>query len=104
MRLAILLLNHSDNLSKSLQAKDLCVAEAQKISKKTIKTLKKMKLDKKFELLWKDVQNKASNLRIDSPKLTRIRRAPPRTDEYPGGNAAPEFEEYIVSYYRKVYY
>ena len=51
-------------MSTSLQAKDLYTAEAMKISKKIVKTLKKVRCDEKFELFWKDVQNKAANLRI----------------------------------------
>ena len=46
----------------SLQAKDLCAAEAQKNSKKAVAVLKKMKSDDNFELFWKDIQNKVANL------------------------------------------
>ena len=45
LRLAILLSRHNDSLSTSLQAKDLCAADAQKSSKKTVETLKKMRCD-----------------------------------------------------------
>ena len=41
LSLAIFLPRHSNNLSKTLQAKDLCAAKDQKISKKTVETLKK---------------------------------------------------------------
>ena len=102
LRLAILLLRHSDNLSKSSQAKDLCATEAQKVLKKTVETLKKMRCDDKIKLFWKDLQNKPANLRIDPPKLSGKRRAPLRIEECLGGNAAPEFEEDIVSYNRKI--
>ena len=36
--------------------------------------------------------------------LPRKRGGPPRIEECLGGNAAPEFDEDIVSYYRKIYY
>ena len=104
LRLVILLLRHSDNLSTLLQAKDLCDAEAQKVSKKTAETVKKMKCDEKFQLIWKDLQNKVANLHIDPPKLPWKRRAPPRIKECLGENAVPEFDEDNVPYYRKIYY
>ena len=53
LRLSILLLRHSDNFSTSLQAKDFRAVEAQKVFKKTVETLNKMKCDEKYELFWK---------------------------------------------------
>ena len=41
LSLAIFLPRHSNNLSTTLQAKDLCAAKDQKISKKTVETQKK---------------------------------------------------------------
>ena len=52
----------------------------------------------------KDVQNKAANLCINLPKLPRKKRAPPTIEEYLRGNAAPEFDKDIASYYRKIYH
>ena len=49
-------------------------------------------------------QSTQANLRIDPPKLPRKSRAPPRTEERLGGNAAPVFDEDILSYYRKICY
>ena len=71
----------------------ICVPrkEAQKISKKTVETLKKVRCDEKLELFWK-------------VKVTKKRRAPARIEECLEGNAAPKFGENIVSYYRKIYY
>ena len=63
-----------------------------------------MRCDEKFELFWKDRQNKAASLRIDPPKLPKKRKEPSRIEECLGGNAAPEFDEDIVPSYRKVYY
>ena len=91
-------------MSTSLQAKNLCAADVQTISKKTVKTLKMMRCDEYFELFWKDEQNKAANLSIDSQKLPSKKRAPPRIEECLGGYTAPEFDEDIISYYRKTYY
>ena len=63
-----------------------------------------MRCDEKFELFWKDVQNKAANIRIHSPESPRKNRAPPRIEECLGGNAALKFDECIVSFDRKIYY
>ena len=60
LRLAILLLRHSVNLSTLLQAKDLCAADAQKISKKIVEILKKMRRNETSETFWKDIQKKQS--------------------------------------------
>ena len=60
LRLDILLLRHSDDLSASLQAENLCTAEGQKIAKSTANTLKKMRSDDKFNFFLKDVKTKAA--------------------------------------------
>ena len=103
LRLGILLLKHSDNLSKSLQAESLCAAEAQKIAKNTVNTLKKMRSDEKFNLFWKDVENKAAIFDVDLPRLPRKKRAPARIDDCLGGSGTPEFDGDMVSHYRKTY-
>ena len=81
----------------------MCATEAQKISKNT-RNPKKMRCDERFGLFQKDVQNKPANLRIGPSVLPRKRGGPPRIEECLGGNTAPEFDEDIVSYYRKIYY
>ena len=78
MKLGILLLKHSDNLSASLQTKDLCAAEAQIIAKHSVATGKMMRLDENCHLFWEDVKQKAAKLDVDAPKLSRKRRAPTR--------------------------
>ena len=80
LRLGILLLRHSDNLSMSLQAENLCAAEAQKIAKSTVNILKEMRSDEKFNLFWKDVENKAAIFDVDPPRLPRKKRAQARIE------------------------
>ena len=104
LRLGILLLGHSDNLSTSLQAENLCAVEAQKIAKSTVNKLKKMRSDEKFNLFWKDVENKAAIFDVDPRRLPRKKRVPARIKECLGGSAAPEFDDDVVSHYRKIYY
>ena len=57
LRLDILLLRHSDDLSTSFQAENLCTAERKKIAKSTVNTLKS---DEKFNFFLKDVKTKAA--------------------------------------------
>ena len=68
LRIGILLLRHSNNLSASLQTKDLCVAEAQTIARHTVAILNKMGTDENCYLFWEDVKQEASKLDIDAPK------------------------------------
>ena len=63
-----------------------------------------MRCDEKLELFWKDILNKATNLRIDPPKLPKGKKTPSRIEECLGGNAASEFDKVIASYCRKNYY
>ena len=105
LRLGILLLKHSDNLSMSLQAENLCTTEAQKITKSTVNTLKqKMRSDEKFNLLWKGVENKAAIFDVDPQRFPRKKRVPARIKECLGGSAAPEFDDDVVSDYRRIQY
>ena len=63
-----------------------------------------MRGDEKFNLYWKDVQNKAAIFDVDLPRLPRKKRVPARIEECLGGSAALEFDDYVVSHYRKIYY
>ena len=104
MRIGILLLRHSNNLSASLQTKDLCAAEAETIAKHTVATLKKMRTDKNYHLFWEDVKQEATKLDIDAPKLSRKRRASTRIEEFFGGKAAPEYANDVISLYGRIYF
>ena len=79
LKLGIFLLKNSDNLSASLQTKDLCAAEAQAIAKHSVAILKKMRTDENCHLFWEDVKQKATKLDVDATKLSRKRRALTRT-------------------------
>ena len=87
-------------VDKSSDVSNKRQAVFRRILKKTVETLKKMK----FELFWKDVENKAAYLHINPPKLPRKRRAPPRIEECLRRNAVPEVDKDNVSYYRKFLY
>ena len=83
----VFIFRQSDNLSASLQTKDLCAAEVQVIAA----GLKNMRMDKNCHVLWKDVKQKASNLDFDAPKFSRKRRSPKRKEKYFGEKEAHEY-------------
>lgn len=69
-----LLLKHSDNLSKTLQHKDLSAAQAQEVASLTIKTLQKMRNDESFQMFWSKVSTMASKLDVNEPSFPRRRK------------------------------
>ncbi len=75
-----LVLNHADNLSKSLQSKTISAAEGQKLAEMTIKVFSKIRSIEQFELFWASITKKASTLDIDEPSLPRNRKRPKRYD------------------------
>ena len=49
-------------------------------------------------------EKKATYIRINPPKLSRKRRATPIIEQCLGINAAPELDQDIISYYKRIYY
>ena len=99
LRLGILLLRHSVNLSASLQAKDLCAGEAQTIAKNTVTTLTKVRTYENYHLFWEDVKQEAAKLYIDAPKLPTRKKARTRMEEFLGGKAAPKYANDVISHF-----
>ena len=73
-----LLLKHSDNQSKTLQASSMSAAERQKIADMTVCTLQSLRSDEQFLLFCKLISQKASDLGIDEPVIPRRRKRPRR--------------------------
>ena len=96
-----LLLKHSDNLSKTLQASSMSAAEGQKVADMTISTLQSIRSDENFQLFWSLINKKASSLDIDEPVLPRQRKRPRR---YEDGSSEGDFPESVESLYRHTYY
>ena len=63
-----------------------------------------MRSDEKFNLFRKYFENKAAIFDVDPPRLPRKKRGPARIEECLGVSAAPEFDDDVVSHYRKIYY
>ncbi len=72
------ILKITDNLSKTLQLKSLCAAEAQVIVGQTIKTLMSMRHDDAFSLFWKHMEILRVRTNSDEAVLPRKRKTPKR--------------------------
>ena len=76
--LGTLILQHSDNLSKSLQHDTITAAEGQQLAKLTIDVLKSIRKEDKFKSFYDRVLLHQSEFDIDAPTLSRNRCAPRR--------------------------
>ena len=96
-----LLLNHTDNLSKTLQHTSMSAAEGQKIAKMTVCTLQSIRSDPNFELFWQKVTKLAAELDVDEPALPRQRKRPRR---YEDGTGEAHFSENVKDFFRRIYF
>ena len=76
--LGLLILHHTDNLSRMLQKADMSAAEGQVITAMTVSTLRSSRNDASFDLFWQKITASAENLQIDRPVLPRLKKAPRR--------------------------
>ena len=63
----LVLLNHSDNLSKTLQSPHLSASQGQKIAQMTVCALQSLRSDDNFLLFWTKVIKMASDLGVNNP-------------------------------------
>ena len=95
-----LILNHSDNLSRTLQKHDISAAQGQEVAKLTVQTLQKIRSEDAFDLFWKKVGIKANSIELSEPQLPRRRIVPRR---YESGSAEPEYPVTPYDYYKRIY-
>ena len=74
--LGVLLMKHSDNLSKTLQHTYMTAVDGQSVASMTVKTLQLLRSDEHFDLFWSTVNMKAKALEISEPILPRKRKRP----------------------------
>ena len=98
--LGLLILRHTDNLSKTMQKADMSAAEGQAVTAMTISTLKSLRNDASFDLFWQKITGSAENLDVDKPALPRRRNAPRRLDD----GSAPAFHVTVEDHYRVIYF
>ena len=62
-----MLLNYSDNLSKTLQNTRLSAAEGQTVANMTKRTLATLRAEDKFKLFWENVRRMAAPPKEEGP-------------------------------------
>ena len=96
-----LILRHADNLSRTLQNKDISAAQEQEVADLTVKTLQKLRTDENFDLFWRTIILKTATLDLPEPQLPRRRKMPKR---YEIGSAETEYSSSPYAYYRAINY
>ena len=94
-------LNHTDNLSKTLQHTSMSAAEGQKIAKMTVCTLQSIRSDPNFEFFWQKVTKLTAELDVDEPALPRQRKRPRK---YEDGTGEAHFSENVKDFFRRIYF
>ena len=96
-----MLLQHTDNLSKSLQKETISAAEAQQLGRMVIDTLRRVREEEAFILFWDRVVKFAKSVDVDEPHLPRQRKTPKR---YDSGTSSGSFPTTAQQYFRQCYY
>ena len=71
-----MILRHTDNLSSTLQNKNLLASESQQIARMTLDTLQTLRTDASFDLFWIKVSNLADTQSIPEAQLSQQRKQP----------------------------
>ncbi|CAC5364660.1 unnamed protein product [Mytilus coruscus] len=100
-RFVKVLLRNANNLSKTLQCKDLSAAESKSIAQKTVQTMKSLREDQCFDLFWENVVMKSRRKSVEEPVLPRKIRMPSRFEI---GTATAEFHSTSKVFYRQTYF
>ena len=94
---------YSDNLSKTLQRKDISAAGGQTIADMTIiliaKTLQSIGSEDNSTLFWQKVTTLAESVELDEPQLPRSRKRP---KIFELGEAEAEFSATVKDHYRRI--
>ena len=85
-----LILHHSDNLSRTLQASHISAAEGQMIPAMTVKTLQSMRNEEDFKKFWSRTTARANELDVSDPILPRRRKVPRCYEIGTGEGSHPE--------------
>ena len=91
----------ADNLSRTLQQKDLSAAEGNRIAHLTCETLSTLRTDPEYKKFWDSVIAKQESEGIEPPALPRRRKVPKRLEV---GSGEPHFPCTIEEHYRVQYF
>ena len=97
MSLGVLILRHTDNLSRTMQRTDMSVIEGQEVMHLTLSTLKSLRNDSGFD---QKICASCDELDIQKPTLPCRRKVPRRLDD----GAAPTFHDTVEEHYRVTYF
>ena len=97
-----MVINHTNNLSQSLQGTAKSASQGQMIASMTVKTLQNVKSDESFQQFWENVCKSASVEEVISqPQAPRKRRRPAPLDD---GKTPGDHPERAEDYLRSVYF
>ena len=95
------MLRTTDNLSKTLQKKELSAAQGQLVAAKTKIVLRSMRNEEHFDQLWEKLSLMLSTVEVSAPVLPRRRKVPRRFEL---GIAPPEYDSSPKDMYRRIYF
>ena len=98
--LGLLILRHTDNLSRTMQKADMSAAEGQDVMCLTLSTLKSLRNDSSFDQFWQRICTSSEELDIEKPTLPRRCKVPRCLDD----GAAPTFPDTVEEHYRVIYF
>lgn len=95
------ILGIAENLSKTLQHKDISAAEGQEAARITLQSLEALRNDESFAAFWTEVLKVQSANDVDEPVLPRRRKTPARFADGAGGGYHADTP---VDLYKPVYF
>ena len=93
--LGLLILRHTDNLSRTVQKGDTSAAEGLEVVSLTLTTLKLIRNDASFDPFWQRVRASAKEVDVDKPILPCCCKLPHRLDD----GAAPTVHATVQEHY-----
>ena len=100
--LGILILSHTDNLSKTLQHKEFSASEGQEVAELTVKTLESIRNEESFDAFWEKLEKDKELLEVNDPIVPRKRKVPKRLEI--GAGTVDYMPPTSKSLYRQQYY
>ncbi|XP_062504942.1 zinc finger MYM-type protein 1-like [Corticium candelabrum] len=93
-----------DNLSCTLQKKELSAAEGQVTANVTIKVISALRTDEEFDIFWQNVVKKSETVDVSEPMMPRKREALNRYEAGIGEGSHPESPKdlYRITYYTTI--
>jgi len=98
------ILKQTDNLSKTLQRKDISAAEGQSLASQVVTVMKKSRNSEMYELFWERVLKWQTQLDVADPKLPRKRKMPDYFQNSSNLQDTYHFHDTPKDRYRQIYF